>query len=233
MISDTTVVLTKQRRDFKFFKHRENDKVFLNSEFPLDQIYLDETNIIYKTSDLLYVIDSHTKLLSRVTNNEGFEYVAIEYDSGERPIRMNHSSGSINITIDYNRNGFISSLRLIRSGVKEVSQVFYSYSDSGLLLTMSGDTSTAYDYNVDGDLTRMEESNGQTTTFSYDENHLLGSQSIYINGHWQASIQTQRHCDGRVDCRCHSSSSEKYVIINPIRTPRRRPGDGTSWIFNS
>ena len=45
----------------------------------------------------------------------------------------------------------------------------------------------------------MEESNGQATTFSYDENHLLGSQSIYINGHWQASIQTQRHCDGRVD----------------------------------
>ena len=63
--------------------------------------------------------------------------MAIEYDSGKRPIRLNHSSGSINITLDYNRNGFISSLQLIRSGVKEVSEVFYSYSDSGLLLTVS------------------------------------------------------------------------------------------------
>ena len=198
-ISNSIVVLTKHRRDFKFSKHLANDKLFLNTEFPRDQIYLDESNIIYKTSDLLYVIDSYTNLLSRVTNSKGLEYMAIEYDSGKRPICLNHSSGSINITLDYNRNGFISSLRRIRSGVKEVSEVFYSYSDSGLLLTVSGDTSTAYDYNGDGDLTRMEESNGQTTTFSYDENHLLGSQSIYINGHLQASIQTQRHCDGRVD----------------------------------
>ena len=74
-----------------------------------------------------------------------------------------------------------------------------SYSSTGLLLTVSGQTVTNYEYTVNGDLSAVKESNGPSTTFAYDFNQLLASYSLTFNGKIQTSIQTMRHCDGRVD----------------------------------
>ena len=124
-ISNDSVILTKQRRIFNFVRTDIASVIFKNQRLPGDQISLNQSIIIYKTKSLRYMFDSQTYRLVDVHDNNSPAFVRLGYDADAKPVSLNHNSGS-NISIDYNSNGFISSVQLYRGG-RQISQMYYSY----------------------------------------------------------------------------------------------------------
>jgi RHS repeat-associated protein len=130
-------------------------------------------------SKYIYVMDSRTTYYFDITLQNRLIKIAgidgdvfdFEYNQQNQLVKISNSRFKTSIDLTYNQRSCITLLKLFNKENKIVKQITFKYDESGEFLMQVSDLSsktTNYEYDNDGDLTKISFSTGEIIKYNYD-----------------------------------------------------------------
>ncbi|KAJ8025089.1 Teneurin-3 [Holothuria leucospilota] len=176
---EETIILEQDNQFFEFIYNDAEDS-YLSYRGAITK---NNTELLYRDAflgfDGLIVFDATSFALKRITTTEDQTALTFETNDANLPVLVTSSRGA-SLSISYTPNGLVELVELNNREGNINSSASYTYDRTGTyLMSVSVDGKViSYTYAFDGALASFTDSNGVTTSFSYNSYGLISKVSV-------------------------------------------------------